>query len=522
MQKASPKINRYQAAIALTILAGVLLRLGHLFFIDPNAPFRLGGLFLEFSDQIIKNHYLLPITIPFYSRDGLPFAYPPLPFYVQAVFISLFHPAKYATVNLIPPVVAALSVPSFYYLIKQFASDRLEAWSMLAAFVFIPNVFLDPIEAGGLSEAFGELALIWYAVMLIKVYKQPGWPGVLLAGVLLGINILSSPGSAVAAPALSLVFAFLLLLRAIRQRSLKPLYVAAAIGVIGLIVSAPYWLTVIGHHGRGIFLASLFNQFQSGQRTSFLQQIAERILTFNFFSARNNFFLWSSLTFLGLISYLTGPGFFVSLLFMLFSLLPREGIWLSAIVSALLAGRGLVIVIQMLQASLVNALPERRRLAEASLMVIFLAVASYTAVYAISANVRDRQAALDAGQAAALEKYSDAIPQDAEVIAVGNDGFVEWAPQLLQREVINTPYGLEWQPNELNTVTKFNQDIENSSSFDEIMAAVRKRFHLQDVYLVTNAVTRFSEMQGNSVLGVGSVEPVVEEADIKIYHLVIQ
>ncbi len=521
MQKASPKIDVYQAALGLTLLAGVLLRLGHLFFIDPDAPFRLGGLFLEFSNQIIKNHFLLPANIPYYSRDGLPFAYPPLPFYVQAIFISLFHPAKFATVNTIPPFVAALSVPSFYYLIKQFITDRLEAWSVLAAFVFIPNVYLDPIEAGGLSEAFGELALIWYAALLIKVYKRPGWPGAVLAGVLLGISILSSPGSAVAAPVLSLVFAFLLALRAVRERSLKPLTLAVVIGVVGLVISAPYWLTVVSLHGRGIFLASLFNQFQTGQRTSFLQQTVDRLLTFNFFSARNNFFLWSSLTFLGLISYVTGPGFFVSLLFMLFSLVPREGIWLSALAAALLAGRGMVLVIQILRNGLMNATAGARRLAETSLMVIFLVVASYSAVSAIAANVRDRQAALDAQDAAALEKYGSLLPPDAEVIVVGNDGFVEWAPQLMQREVINTPYGLEWQPNELTRVSAFNKDMDSAETFDEIMAAVRKRFHLQDVYLVTNAVSRFSKIRAGAAPTSGTVDVLVDGEEISLFHLLI-
>jgi hypothetical protein len=522
MQRALSKIDRYRIAIALTILAGVWLRLGHLAFIDPNAPFRLGGLFLEFSNQIIKDHFSLPVNIPFYSENGLPFAYPPLAFYVQALFINLFHPSKFFTVNVIPPVVAALSVPSFYYLAKQLTSSRLEAWSMLAAYVFIPNAFLDQIEAAGLPEAFGELALVWYAAFLIKVYKQPGWPGTIMAGLLLGINILSSPGSAVAAPLLSLLFAFLILLRAIKDRRLHLLALPVAIGLIGLIVSAPYWATVISQHGRGIFLGALFNQFQTGQRLSFFQQSLDRLLTFNFSSIRNNSFLWSALTFLGLITLLTGPEFYLPLLFILFSLLPREGIWLSAIVSAVLAGKGLVLVIQGVRANLVNSPAPRRRWVEYGLMSIFLVVASYTAFYAIRAIVNDRQWALEAQEAADLEKYAGTIPEDAKVIVVGNDAFLEWAPQLLQREVINTPYGLEWEPHELNRVNKFVKDLESAGTFDELMAAIKERFHLQDVYLVTNNRARFSNPPGSSGPGVGTVDVLVDEENLQIYHLVIE
>lgn len=516
MQKESVP-GRYRLAIGLTILAGIALRLGHLIFIDLDVPFRLGGLFLEFSNQIIKDHFALPITIPYYSQNGLPFAYPPLSFYVQALLINLFHPPKFLTVNLLPPLVATLGVPSFYYLLRQFTADRLEIWCMLAAFAFIPNTFLDQIEAAGLPEAFGELALIWYAVLLVRVYKSPGWSTALTAGILLGINILSSPGSAVAAPVLSLVFVLALILQAIRQRSIKSLGVPFIIAMAGLLVSAPYWLTVVNHHGPGIFIGSLSHQFDSGQRPTFFQQALDRLLTLDFSSIRNNSFLWSALTFLGMLSYLAGPGFHLPILFILFSLLPREGIWLSAMLAAFLAGRGLHLLAESFQDSL-----QVRRWIEWILAGVFVVAAVYGAILAVKALVNDRQWALEPAQVAALEEYAGVIPPDADVIAVGNDAFLEWAPQLLQREVVNTPYGLEWQPGELARVDRFNRELEAAVTFDDVMVSIRERLRLQEAWLVTDSTSRFAKMAGLSTPQAGSVVQVGVGGDLYIYHLVIK
>jgi len=87
------KNSKLSALLATAFIAlGILIRLSHLAQVPAGAPFRLGGLFYEFSRQIIASGYALPKTIPFYSLNGIPFAYPPLGFYVQALIVDLFSP----------------------------------------------------------------------------------------------------------------------------------------------------------------------------------------------------------------------------------------------------------------------------------------------------------------------------------------------------------------------------------------------------------------------------------------------
>ncbi len=499
LKKLFVSFNHYQCAIGLTIFAGILLRIGHLFFISYDEPFRLGGLFLEFSNQIIKNNFLLPVDIPYYSENGLPFAYPPLPFYIQAIFLSLFKLPQFYIVNILPPVVAALTIPSFYYLLKQTNANRMVVWTALAAFVFIPNTFLNQIEAAGLAESFGELFLIWYVTFLLKVDQQPTRLRVILAGVFLGFNVLSSPGSAVGAPIISLFFGAHWLLQAIKQHKFKPLLFPIAIGLIGMVVSISYWGTVMAYHGKGIFLVSLLGQFQAGKPSeNFIHQGIARFLSSDY-SGGSNLFLWNSLIFFGLIICLTGPGFYLSLLFILFAFLPREGVWIGAILASLLAGKGLELLFQNVRKNLRNYLPQHYKTAEILLMVVFLGAALFNAIDAIVSSVHDRQMALPAQQVVELENHNQVIPQDAKVIIRGNDGLLEWAPQLLKREVINTVYGLEWQPCELEKVNYFNRDLDSAHTVDDLVSDVNQYYDLQKVYLVTNDKAQLSKlMQASS------------------------
>jgi 4-amino-4-deoxy-L-arabinose transferase-like glycosyltransferase len=75
---------------------------------------------------ILANHFQLPVHVPYASAGGLPFAYPPLSFYVQAALIGLFHHAPFLIVYWSPPLETALDVLTFYGLARQVSQNRLE------------------------------------------------------------------------------------------------------------------------------------------------------------------------------------------------------------------------------------------------------------------------------------------------------------------------------------------------------------------------------------------------------------
>jgi len=175
------RLTKWDWAAITIILVGAGFRLYHLFIFPFNEPFRLGGLFYEFSRQIVLNNFAFPETIPYYSAGGIPFAYPPLSFYVQAILIQLFNPPLFITVNLLPPLITLLSLPAFYWMIRQYTDDVHLALAGLFAYALIPTAFMNQIEAAGLAESFGVLTIIlfWGSYFVGKSTlpgKTRSWP----------------------------------------------------------------------------------------------------------------------------------------------------------------------------------------------------------------------------------------------------------------------------------------------------------------------------------------------------------
>ena len=51
------------------------------------------------------------------------------------------------------------------------------------------------------------------------------------------------------------------------------------------------------------------------------------------------------------------------------------------------------------------------------------------------------------------------IASDSHVLIAGNAALREWAPALLERDVLNCEFGLEWQPDELRFVYLINDAL---------------------------------------------------------------
>ena len=465
MTTAQAEFTKKISPIAL-ILLGIYLRLSHLFRIPVDAPFRLGGLFYEFSQQIIAHGYALPKTIPFYSTGGIPFAYPPLGFYVQALIVDIFSPARFWTVNWLPPLVAAMTVPSFYFLLRKLTDDNKLVLGALFAYALMPAAFVNQIEAAGLAEAFGTLSLIWYAHQLIGVKQTGRWQNVVGAGIWLAASVSSSPGSAVAAVIGSLLFFGQMLLNG-NKHTIKLVFA----GVGGFILSAPYWLTVVRNHGFAIFSTPMSGQF-NGEGGSWIVKFIYSFFTFNY--AGGDFaILWNALILLGLLWYILREKRFLPLLFVVLAAIPRESVWLTALVTPIFAGAGLVYVaIPLLNTAFKNLSSQRVRLrffTGAALLVMVSLFMNTT--LAIEDLISDETWQISAAQIAELEQLQSDIPPDAQVLVLGNQALEEWAPQILRREVINTQFGLEWQPDEFAQYVTITETIEADESWDDVLDA---------------------------------------------------
>ncbi len=450
------RFSKWDWAAFAIIVFGAGLRLYPLFIFPIDEPFRLGGLFYEFSNQIVLNNFVFPETIPYYSAGGIPFAYPPLSFYMQAILIHLFNPALFFTVNLLPPLITILTLPAFYWMIQQYTDNHQLAIAGLFAYALMPAAFINQIEAAGLAEALGSVALILYLGLLLRWTKHPNWKNTILAGLALGFCVLSSPGSAYAATLFSVIFFIWTSIQGLIKRILLPTGMLIILGVIGLIISAPYWLSVLQNHGGDFFITPFLGQHQSSVSPGQIQDFI------SFQPAGISLgFIWNWLIFAGLIWAIVKRHLLIIVIFFMFWLIPREGIWLVSIPAAILAGMGIVFILLPLFAKVFQTTSATRPpLAPGIFGVILLILVIANAFFTINVSITEPTWRVSRSQIDSLLDFQDEIPDNGRVIILGNIGLAEWAPAILQREILNIEYGLEWQPTELEKVQAINVALE--------------------------------------------------------------
>ena len=485
-------VNRYgheRVPVAIAILVAAIMvvaaivRLSHLAFIQIDLPLideAAGGLFLAFASEIADNGYRLPVSIPNYTDGGIPFAYPPLSFYFEAVLVYGLDIPDYIVVNALPPLIASLSVP-FFYLLTGVLRLRLEV-RLLALFAFAISgaAFEAQIAAAGLAEAMGTLTIIWLTIGLAKVRENPcvGWWHI-LTGVALGMCVIASPGSAYGSAVLCTLFAVWQMVsrRSARWQTLLAMIVIA---VTGLFVSAPYVVIVFVNHGLVVFLEPLVDQH--GSPVSHIFDLVSGLLQFTvLWNPREGFFLNAVVAF-GLIHEVVRRRWWMAVWLAISLAIPREGDWLVAIPGCILAAVGIRWLLSIWCGRLIGGRLWRSEafgVAAAALVIFVLFGLAASALFTFREAGRARA---PAGFVEVLTLSSTSLPKDAKLITLV--GVEDWSPFLIKRDVLNMRFGSEWQPNESATIASFTDDLERCPDFGCIYSLAQQKFVYRDLYFI--------------------------------------
>jgi len=217
-------------------------------------PYGVAGLYSLMADLAASHGYVLPHTIPYYGPGGIPFAYPPLATYTQALFVHQLHVPVFSYLRFAPVCFTVLAVVPLSLLFWELSGSRLI--SALATLFTITNFILLTwqIRADGSVRAFAllwTLTGLWFAVRAMRM--PTAWP---LAGAVLGLaaTIVSHP--------MYLVF-FLITLCALalaggpRGEFRRRVAVSAMIVVGGFLISAVWWAVMLDRYGLTIMLNPL-------------------------------------------------------------------------------------------------------------------------------------------------------------------------------------------------------------------------------------------------------------------------
>ena len=91
---------------------------------------------------------------------------------------------------------------------------------------------------------------------------------------------------------------------------------------------------------------------------------------------------------------------------------------------------------------------------------------------------------IKADQIEALRQAREIIPASGQMIVMGNPGLREWSPYLLQREVLNTEFGLEWQPDEYHQIILANEELDDAKNWLDVAEAVQSLSDQKQVYVI--------------------------------------
>ncbi len=399
------------------------------------------GFYLQVAEQILANDYGLPTHIPLYTDGGVPFAYPPLMFYVSAVLLDAG--VSRVTISLLVPAVSVVLYPVVYYfLAEEFLPTRRQAGLAAALLAVTPAVLQWHISAGGIVRGPAFLFALTGIYAGVQVFKRGERKWVAAGLPLFALTMLSHPVYTV------FFGTTWLLLYVWFDRSLRGLVAGAVVAGGGVALTSPWWLTVASAHGIGIFFsaAGTHNGLGGG-----LGRLAGQFVYVLDADVEALFFLG---VFAGAAYHLYRRRWFLpAWLFVSAYVIGKERFQFVA--GAMLLASLLLEGSEAYLRSRSDALPSRRTAAAVALgaTVVFAGLGGLYAAGALNINYdhsSTQPAFIDADDQKAMEWAAANTDASDDFVVLGDAA--EWFPLLTDRAILVGPWGVEWtSPEKYNT-----------------------------------------------------------------------
>lgn len=468
--------------LSLSVIFGLLVRIPYFFIYD----FALndGALFVQMSDAIRSNGYILPETVA-YNRTEIPFAYPPLSFYFVAFLTDLFRFNVLDVVRFMPLVFNILSICAFVLLASRWIKDKVILLYTSLFFPLIPRSYEWLIMGGGVTRSVGfffALIAVYQANRMLLKYDIRQF---VYCSLFLSLTVLSHLEWGIT----GVVTVSLLILS--KQFSRRGFVLIIALGATVLITTSPWWMQILIRHGLDPFMAA--------SKTSELepQKLESIVLILKIFDTQLGIPL-SGLAIIGwLLSVARKDWFLPVWLITIFLTTPRHGATVAAMPLAILASVGLA---QFLMPILIQAATSTKntfntvqvgwakltrnnrfiqRLIPNHVVVSCVIAVIYILLMTKINYTKDTPlVALTGSERSAMAWLKDNTPSQAEFIVLSrslswqDDRVAEWFPVLSDRKSLTTAQGLEWMPGDVfrSSVESIKELKRNQASGDNGLA----------------------------------------------------
>jgi hypothetical protein len=416
--------------VGVGVATGLLVAVSYL--LSHPYPAYGAGLYLEIAQQIRAHGYALPSTVPHYT-GGVPLAYPPLQFYVAALLLDAGVSGLVVS-RTVPAVVTVLYLVPYYGIARQLLPTRRQAGLATVLLALAPPTLQWHLSAGGIVRGSAFLLALCGIHVGIRLFRGGQRRWVAPGAVLFGLTVLSHPVYAVYFGLSWLV------LYASFDRTARGLARGAAVAGGGLLLAAPWLVTVVTRHGPDVI-------FGAAGSHSGLAGGVDRLL--------DQFVYTIEPTPVGL--------FFVAVFVAAIVSLARRQYVLPAwlFVGAYVVGKerfqfvpGAMLVASVLLTVVVPRLDrsipdvDRRQLTTGVVVVVLLAGGAVGTLYATSAlgsahhGSPSLPAFLDGHDRDAMAWAASETAPDDSFVVLGDAA--EWFPYYTDRPMLVGPWGVEW------------------------------------------------------------------------------
>ena len=412
--------------VTFTTIAIALVVRGRRALTLVDFPLNDGGLFYTIIDDLRRAGYALPQTLS-YNHAGIPFAYPPLAFYLAAGVRDALGLSTADVLRLLPVVLSTLVVVAYLPLARALSRNAIAA--AIATFVVAvqPSAYTWQVMGGGLTRALALLFATLALVALHSFYTRGSRVALAATALFASLTLLSHIEFA-----WFLVFSgplFLLFHARDRRAALRG---SLVIGAAVFFLTAPWWIMVLTRYGVGPLIAAATTGSLSNGILDLLK----------FQRTDEPFFpLVAATAILGVVVCLLRRDYFAPAWLVAIGVLDQRSFnVLSALPIGLMAG---IVATEVLM----PLARDRRTL---------IAVAGLAALYATVSSGRANQElhrALKPDERVAMTWVRDHSPADARILAIAErfwagDRVTEWLPALSDRTVVDVVQGYEWFPRE--------------------------------------------------------------------------
>lgn len=448
-------LKRIKDIPAERLISAVLLFLGIVYGISvrwnfisgSDFPVNDGGFFYQMIVDLIENHYRLPMYTT-YNQANIPFAYPPLGFYLIAGIHTLTAIPVVKLLTYSPFVISVATIPVCYQFTKIFFGEKIFLRA-LATYIFatLPRSFEWFVMGGGITRSLGFIFALLALIYASKEFQERNLTANLLITALFScLTILSHPVAT-----LFLAFGMVVLFIYYWPVTIaKPLLVV----LVAVLASAPWWIVVLAKHGLSPYVGATNAGHVNWYELKY-------IITQNF-EYENRFFLplVSALAIIGLFSPDRKRSLFLGILvWMGYFVIPRGGVDFLTVYLAMLSAVGFSVVASSWQKPFYpqqDYLQNRFSLARGTKILLFyLAIyvflGSFTYKYVdnkvdLRLSEYDRDAMTWIDQNADVSSRILHVPSAEPRRNWWNDYIGEWLPAISRRENVSTVQGYEWIP----------------------------------------------------------------------------